>query len=57
MLGDGHVRFGGRAEETDQPQGWHRASARPYAGNDHAARSTSRRSVATASSPRTSWPA
>ena len=24
-----HVRFGGRAEETDQPQGWHRASARP----------------------------
>jgi integrase len=24
-----HVRFGGRAEETDEPQGTHRASARP----------------------------
>ncbi len=23
-----HVRFGGRAEETDQPKGWHRASVR-----------------------------
>ena len=23
-----HVRFGGRAEETDQPKRWHRASAR-----------------------------
>lgn len=32
MLGDGHVRFGGRAEETDQPKGWHRASVRP---NNH----------------------
>jgi hypothetical protein len=29
MLGNGHVRFGGRAEETDQPKDWHRASARP----------------------------
>ena len=29
MLGDGHVRFGGRAMETDQPRGWHRAMARP----------------------------
>jgi hypothetical protein len=24
-----HVRFGGRAEETDRPQGRHRASVRP----------------------------
>ena len=23
-----HVRFGGRARETDQPKGWHRASVR-----------------------------
>ncbi len=23
-----HVRFGGRAEETDQPKRWHRASVR-----------------------------
>jgi transposase-like protein len=29
MLGNGHVRFGGRAEETDQPKDRHRASARP----------------------------
>jgi len=25
-----HVRFGGRAGETDQPRGWHRAPVRPY---------------------------
>ena len=30
MRGNAHVRFGGRAEETDRPQGRHRASARPY---------------------------
>ena len=30
MLGDGHVRFGGRAEETDQSKHRYRASARPY---------------------------
>ena len=29
MLGNGHVRFGGRGEETDQPRDWHRASPRP----------------------------
>ena len=29
MPGNGHVRFGGRGEETDQPRGWHRASPRP----------------------------
>ena len=29
MRGDVHVRFGGRAEETDRPKGRHRASARP----------------------------
>jgi DDE superfamily endonuclease len=29
MLGSGHVRFGGRAEETGQPKDRHRASARP----------------------------
>src|SRR4051794_18119097 len=29
MLGDGHVRFGGRAGETDQAKPWHRAPARP----------------------------
>ena len=29
MRGDTHVRFGGRAEETERPQGRHRASARP----------------------------
>ena len=27
---ESHVRFGGRAEETDRPNGRHRASARPY---------------------------
>jgi len=32
MRGNSHVRFGGRAEETDQPQDWHRASARPNWG-------------------------
>jgi hypothetical protein len=29
MLGNGHVRFGGRPGETDQPRGWHRAPGRP----------------------------
>lgn len=29
MRGDSHVRFGGRAEETDRLKGPHRASARP----------------------------
>lgn len=28
MRGNSHVRFGGRAEETDPPKGRHRASAR-----------------------------
>ena len=32
MLGNGHVRFGGRDEETDQPRRWHRASSRPNTG-------------------------
>lgn len=35
MLGDGHVRFGGRAGETDQPKGWHRAPARPNASGQY----------------------
>ncbi len=30
MLGDGHVRFGGRPAETEQPKGHHRAAGRPY---------------------------
>jgi len=30
MLGNGHVRFGERGEETDSPKGWHRASLRLY---------------------------
>ena len=29
MLGDGHVRFGGRAGETDRSKDQHRAPARP----------------------------
>jgi hypothetical protein len=29
MLGDGHVRFGGRARETGQPKGCNRALVRP----------------------------
>jgi putative transposase len=29
MLGNGHVRFGGRPRETGQPQGWNRALGRP----------------------------
>ena len=29
MRGNTHVRFGGRAEETDRPKSQHRASARP----------------------------
>ena len=32
MLGNGHVRFGGRPGETDQPRGWHRAPGRPLPG-------------------------
>ena len=28
-----HVRFGGRARETYQPRGWHRALVRPHVGN------------------------
>ncbi len=28
--GDVHAGFGGRVEETEQPKGRHRASARPY---------------------------
>jgi hypothetical protein len=30
MRGNAHVRFGGRAEETDRSRGRHRASVRPY---------------------------
>ena len=30
MPGNGHVRFGGRAEETDRWKRRHRASVRPY---------------------------
>jgi hypothetical protein len=30
VRGNAHARFGGRAGETDPPQGGHRASARPY---------------------------
>jgi transposase InsO family protein len=30
MLGNGHVRFGGRVGETHQPQGWPGAPTRPY---------------------------
>lgn len=38
MRGNPHVRFGGRAEETDRPKGRHRASVRPnHAGNTWAA--------------------
>ena len=29
MRGNSHVRFGGRAEETDRSKGRHRASVRP----------------------------
>jgi putative transposase len=29
MLGNGHVRFGGRGRETDRPRGQHRALPRP----------------------------
>ena len=28
-----HVRFGGRAGETDQPKGSHRAPVRPYSAH------------------------
>jgi hypothetical protein len=39
MRGNPHVRFGGRAEETDRPKGRHRASVRPnHTGNTLAAR-------------------
>jgi transposase len=30
MLGNGHVRFGGRSAETERPKGRHRAAGRPY---------------------------
>jgi hypothetical protein len=30
MRGNAHVRFGGRAGETERPKGRHRASVRPY---------------------------
>jgi hypothetical protein len=30
MFGDGHVRFGGRFAETEQPKRRHRAAGRPY---------------------------
>jgi hypothetical protein len=30
MRGNAHVRFGGRAGETERPRGRHRASVRPY---------------------------
>jgi transposase len=30
MLGDGHVRFGGRPAETERSKGRHRAAGRPY---------------------------
>ncbi len=30
VRGNPHARFGGRAGETDPPQGEHRAPARPY---------------------------
>ena len=30
MLGNGHVRFGRRAAETDQSKDRHRAAARPH---------------------------
>jgi hypothetical protein len=33
MRGNAHVRFGGRAGETDRPRGRHRAPARPYLAN------------------------
>ncbi len=29
-----HVRFGGRARETYQPRGWHRALVRPHLANE-----------------------
>ncbi len=31
VRGDVHAGFGGQVGETDQPKGWYRASARPYA--------------------------
>jgi len=39
MLGNGHVQFGERAEETDQPKGWNRASVRLHqrGGRPHVA--------------------
>jgi hypothetical protein len=39
MPGNGHVQFGERAEETDQPKGWNRASVRLHAraGRPHVA--------------------
>ena len=37
MPGNGHVRFGGRAEETDRWKRRYRASVRPYSWNVYAA--------------------
>ena len=37
MPGNGHVRFGGRAEETDRWKRRHRASVRPYRWQVYAA--------------------
>ena len=34
MRGNAHVRFGGRAGETERPRGRHRAPARPYLATD-----------------------
>ncbi len=35
MRGNAHVRFGGRAGETERPKGRHRASVRPYYVKTH----------------------
>jgi hypothetical protein len=46
MRGNSHVRFGGRAEETDRPKGRHRASVRPnHTGNALAAQRASLREL------------
>ena len=42
VRGDVHAGFGGRVGETDQPKGWHRASARPYTFRFNRRRSRSR---------------
>ena len=38
MLGNGHVQFGERVEETDQLKGWNRASVRLHAQGRASAR-------------------